>query len=362
VDKDGVGDACDTDVDNDRIPNTVDNCSFRFNPDQSDIDGDGIGDVCDNCWRANNTDQADNDENGLGDACDDGVDEDRDGIIDVEDNCQAVPNPNQVDTAGNGLGDACTLDDDVDGVTDDRDNCWLVYNPEQTDSNDDGIGDACEDDLDGDGVSNANDVCPFNPLINKTDFGGFSYVAFKVITSRLVYPLWIVNDNGAEIVETGNIDSGMVIGSEAFGYVEYSGTLFIDDMDEDNYAGFIFAYQSNRKFYVCKWKRAREYYVGSPRTHPQPRGLAGIHLNVIESKTGPGLALQDAMWNTGNVVNESRLLWSSDPISWRNHASYRWKVTHNPENGYIRIVWTNVIVHLVMCIRVVLNGYTDLCV
>jgi hypothetical protein len=49
------------------------------------------------------------------------------------------------------------------------------------------------------------DVCPFNPLINKTDFGGFSYVAFKVITSRLVYPLWIVNDNGAEIVETGNM-------------------------------------------------------------------------------------------------------------------------------------------------------------
>ena len=53
------------------------------------------------------------------------------------------------------------------------------------------------------------------------------------------------------------------------------------------------------------------------------------------------------MWNTGNVVNESRLLWSSDPVGWESDTSYRWRVTHNPENGYIRIVWTNVIIDFV---------------
>ena len=57
---------------------------------------------------------------------------------------------------------------------------------------------------------------------------------------------------------------------------------------------------------------------------------------------GPGPDLRDGTWNTGNVVNESRLLWASDPFGWDYETSYRWTVRHNPENGYIRIVWTQV--------------------
>lgn len=35
------------DLDNDGVPDEVDNCSEVFNPDQADLDGDGLGDVCD---------------------------------------------------------------------------------------------------------------------------------------------------------------------------------------------------------------------------------------------------------------------------------------------------------------------------
>ena len=38
----------------------------------------------------------------------------------------------------------------------------------------------------------------------------------------------------------------MVIGRESFAYVEYSGTLYIGVNNDDDYAGFVFAYQSNR--------------------------------------------------------------------------------------------------------------------
>jgi len=44
---DGVGDACDPDIDGDQIVNEEDNCPLVFNPDQTDTNRNGIGDVCD---------------------------------------------------------------------------------------------------------------------------------------------------------------------------------------------------------------------------------------------------------------------------------------------------------------------------
>ncbi len=54
LDGDGTGDACDDDVDGDRVPDqsadlyaALDNCPYRFNGAQVDRDADGLGDVCD---------------------------------------------------------------------------------------------------------------------------------------------------------------------------------------------------------------------------------------------------------------------------------------------------------------------------
>jgi len=47
TDGDGAGDACDVDIDEDGIPNLIDNCSTSANPDQIDADRDMLGDLCD---------------------------------------------------------------------------------------------------------------------------------------------------------------------------------------------------------------------------------------------------------------------------------------------------------------------------
>jgi uncharacterized repeat protein (TIGR01451 family) len=68
-DGDGIGDACEGDVDADLVPDAVDNCPRTANPDQLDSDHDGIGDACDNCPLAANPSQVDGDGDGIGNLC-----------------------------------------------------------------------------------------------------------------------------------------------------------------------------------------------------------------------------------------------------------------------------------------------------
>ncbi|CAG5128554.1 unnamed protein product, partial [Candidula unifasciata] len=321
TDGDGLGDNCDPDKDNDEITNEDDNCELIPNPDQKDRDKDGVGDACDNCPTLPNIDQV----------------SDGDGKQDDYDNCPEIANADQKDTDSDGIGDVCDDDDDNDGIPDINDNCVFVANPDQDDTDKNGKGDACEGDNDGDGYPDAIDVCPDNGKIFATDFRAYQTVILDPHGDSQIDPNWIILNDGAEVVQTMNSDPGLAVSYNAFSGVDFSGTFFVNTDIDDDYAGFVFSYQDSSKFYTLMWKKqAQTYWQAAPfRAVAEP----GIQLKLVNSDTGPGQIMRNALWHTGDTHNQVKLLWK-DPrnIGWKEKTAYRWELIHRPSRGLIRVL------------------------
>jgi len=142
----------------------------------ADSDGDSVPDPIDNCPNTENLDQLDTDGDSEGDACD--TDDDNDGVPDTSD---ALPLDvsESVDTDGDGIGNNADTDDDNDGVSDtqeaidgtnplvsDTDGDGLLdgleasngTNPLVADTDGDGIGNNADSDDDGDGFSDGDEI------------------------------------------------------------------------------------------------------------------------------------------------------------------------------------------------------------
>ncbi len=138
-----------------------------------DPDGDSVGQVADNCPAIANTDQSDIDYDGLGDACDDDIDGDR---LSNDEEAAIGTDPTNPDTDGDGLRDdrdpvPLHKDIDDDGLEDPDDNCPQAANPAQENFDGDLLGDACDDDIDNDSLANEDELAGGTDPFNKDSDG-----------------------------------------------------------------------------------------------------------------------------------------------------------------------------------------------
>ena len=69
-----------------------------------------------------------------------------------------------------------------------------------------------------------------------------------------------------------------IAAADGYADVDYSGTWQVNGDDGDDYIGFVFGYQSNRKFYIVVMKQQHSNYGGTAYRG----GLRGLQLKVLK--------------------------------------------------------------------------------
>lgn len=112
----------------------------------------------------------------------------------------------------------------------------------------------------------------------------------------------------------------------------FSGTTFAKDTECSGYIGFIFGFQSTKRYYLAIWRHKYLNMDGNG-------GTKGVQLRLVDSSTTPSTTYAEALYHSYDVNSYTKLLWQ-DPnmIGWECRKSYRWFIYQSPSIGLMRIV------------------------
>lgn len=118
-----------------------------------------------------------------------------------------------------------------------------------------------------------------------------------------------------------------------FNGVDFNGTIRVGTQHDDDFIGLVFSYQNNRQFYLISWKQSDQvYWEMKPFRASAIRGIqmkviltrvkecVGVKglscrlgaypgfwiffFQLVDSETGPGFDLRNALWHSGDVEGQ----------------------------------------------------------
>lgn len=124
-------------------------------------------------------------------------------------------------------------------------------------------------------------------------------------------------------------------GSHAYSSYEYNGTMEVRDVDgQDDFIGLTFNYQSNQRFMLVTWKKAREVY--RDRNPFTAMAEAELQVKRIRTRQPKGPYLRNSIWQSAPKFFTSTTLWRKTG-GWEEGVQYRWNLRYSSASGCMNL-------------------------
>ncbi|MEW6354859.1 MAG: hypothetical protein AB1696_00920 [Planctomycetota bacterium] len=146
---------------------------------------------------------------------------------------------------------------------------------------------------------------------------------------------WTLSDDKLSVTQTVNADPSIFISDRDLLDTSISGTWLVTDSGDDDFIGFVFAYQNPGRFYLFDWK-------GKAQDDPKVgRAEQGMCVKVVDApyagKLEPGKPFDGKdLWHTQGVAGKVKLLHHEPTEGWTVQKPYHFQLDFHP--GNFRIV------------------------
>ncbi|NOZ21944.1 MAG: hypothetical protein GXP25_12750 [Planctomycetes bacterium] len=157
----------------------------------------------------------------------------------------------------------------------------------------------------------------------------YSYPANKQPTAN-----WVISEDKLSVTQEVNADPSIFLSDRNLLDTSISGTWLVNSSSDDDFMGFVFAYQDPGRFYLFDWKGKTQADLDVGRAEQ------GMCVKIVTApysgKLEPGKPFDGKdLWHTQGVQGKVRLLDHEPTEGWKAHKPYHFRLDFRPGNFHI---------------------------